>query len=177
MFVFPVVILNVLKKGGFKVDRNSKTIYIGVGGRGNDLLNQLIAAGEVKRGLFAVDTDAQTLMKSMSPKRIQIGEKETRGLGTNGDAEMGRRAAEDAREKLLLLFEKGENVYILTGLQGGTSLGLVPVLCECAIAACAPTVLYAVIDGETPTEKEKSVLAAWRTLAGELRIWDNARIC
>ena len=71
MFVFPVVILNVLKKGGFKVDRNSKTIYIGVGGRGNDLLNQLIAADEVKRGLFAVDTDAQTLMKSMSPKRIQ----------------------------------------------------------------------------------------------------------
>ena len=56
MFVFPVVILNVLKKGGFNVDRNSKTIYIGVGGRGNDLLNQLIAADEVKRGLFAVWT-------------------------------------------------------------------------------------------------------------------------
>ena len=121
------------------MDRNSKTIYIGVGGRGNDLLNQLIAADEVKRGLFAVDTDA--------------------------------------REKLLPLFESGKNVYILTGLQGGTSLGLVPVLCECAKAADAQTVLYALIDGETPTEKEKSVLAAWRTLAGELRIWDNARVC
>ena len=153
------------------MDRNTKTIYIGVGGRGNDLLNQLIAAGEVKRGLFAVDTDAQTLMKSMSPKRIQIGEKETRGLGTNGDAGMGRCAAEEAREKLLPLFGSGENVYILTGLQGGTCLGAVPVLCECARSAGAHTVLYAVIDGETPTEKEKSVLAAWRTLADGIQIW------
>ena len=84
---------------------------------------------------------------------------------------MGRRAAEDAREKLLSLFEKGENVYILTGLQGGTSLGLVPVLCECAKAADAQTVLYAVIGGETPTEKEKSVLATWRTLAHEIHPW------
>ena len=153
------------------MDRNSKTIYIGVGGRGNDLLNQLIAKDEVKRGLFAVDTDAQTLMKSMSPKRIQIGEKETRGLGTNGDAEMGQRAAEEAREKLSPLLGSGENVYILTGLQGGTCLGAVPVLCECARSAGAHTVLYAVIDGETPTEKEKSVLAAWRTLADGIQSW------
>ena len=152
------------------MDRNTKTIYIGVGGKGNDLLNQLIVADEVKHGFFAVDTDAQTLMESLSPKRIQIGEKETRGLGTNGDAEMGRRAAEDAREKLLPLFEKGENVYILTGLQGGTSLGLVPVLCECARAADAHTVLYAVIDGEMPTEKEKGIITTWRTLADELHI-------
>ena len=153
------------------MDRNSKTIYIGVGGTGNDLLNQMIAAGEIKRGLFAVDTDAQALMESLSPKRIQIGENETRGLGTNGDAEMGRRAAEGAREKLLPLFGSGENVYILTGVQGGTSLGAVPILCECARSAGAHTVLYAVIDGETPTEKEKSVLAAWRTLADGIQIW------
>lgn len=152
---------------------NGKTrvVYIGIGGTGNDLLNQLIAAGEAQSGLFAVDTDAQTLMKSMSPKRIQIGEKETRGLGTNGDAEMGQRAAEEARDKLSPLLGSGENVYILTGLQGGTCRGAVLVLCECARSAGAHTVLYAVIDGETPTEKEKSVLAAWRTLANEIHLW------
>ena len=166
---------------GMMMNGNSKKaaqkIIVRIGGCGNELLNYLLGSDYLKGCWVVVDTDAQVLMKRMSPKRIQIGEKETRGLGTNGDAEMGQRAAEEAREKLLPLFERGENVYILTGLQGGTSLGVVPVLCECAIAACAPTVLYAVIDGETPTEKEKSVLAAWRTLAGELRIWDNARIC
>lgn len=120
-------------------EKHNEKIHIDVGGRGNVLLNQLIAADEVKRGLFAVDTDA--------------------------------------REKLLPLFESGKNVYILTGLRGGTSLGLVPVLCECAKDSDAHTVLYAVIDGEMPTEKEKGVLSAWRALAGELRIWDNARIC
>lgn len=146
-------------------------IYIAIGGAGNKLLNQLITTGEVKHGLFAVDTDAQALMKSLSPKRIQIGEKETRGLGTGGDANIGRHAAENARKNLLPLFGSGENVYILTGLQGGTSLGAVPVLCECAKSTGAHTVLFAVIDGETPTEKENSVLTAWRTLADEIQIW------
>lgn len=89
-------------------------------------------------------------MERLSPKSIPIGEKETRELGMNDDVEIGRRAAEDAREKLLPLFKRGENVYILTGLQGGTSRGLVPVLCECVKAADAHTVLYAVIDGEMP---------------------------
>ena len=147
-----------------------KTI-IGVGGIGNRLLNFVLETGVLKGRWVAVDTDAQTLMKSLSPKRIQIGEKETRGLGTNGDAGMGRRAVEEAREKLLPLFGRGENVYILAGLKGGTSLGALSVLCECAKSTGAHTVLYAVIDGETPTEKEKSVLAAWRTLADGIQIW------
>lgn len=146
-------------------------IIIGVGGLGNRLLSFVLETELLKGRWVAVDTDAQTLMKSLSPKRIQIGEKETRGLGTNGDAGMGRRAAEEAREKLLSLFGRRENVYIFTGIQGGTSLGAVPVLCECARSAGAHTVLYAVIDGETPTEKEKSVLAVWRTLADGIQIW------
>ena len=152
-------------------NNDAQKIIIGVGGLGNRLLNFVLEEELLKGRWVAVDTDAQTLMKSLSPKRIQIGEKETRGLGTNGDAGMGRRAAEDAREKLSPLFGRRENVYILTGIQGGTSLGVVPVLCECARSAGEHTVLHAVIDGETPTEKEKSVLAAWRTLADGIQIW------
>lgn len=149
----------------------SRKVYIGVGGTGNDLLNQLIAADKAKRGLFAVDTDAQALMKSLSPRRIQIGEKETRGLGTNGDAEIGRHAAEDAREKLATIFENVESVYILAGLHGGTGLGTAPVLCDLAKTARRHTTLFVLISGNTPTEGEESVLAKWRTLADELQIW------
>ena len=149
----------------------SQKVYIGVGGTGNDLLNQLITTGEVKCGLFAVDTDAQALMKSLSPKRVQIGEKETRGLGTNGDAELGRRAAEDAREKLAAILKNRGGVYILASLRGGTGLGATPVLCSLAKMAKRHTTLFLLIRESIPDEDEKNILEKWRTLADELQIW------
>ncbi len=148
-------------------------IYIAIGGAGNKLLNQLITTGEVKRGLFAVDTDAQALMKSLSPKRIQIGEKETRGLGTSGDANIGRHAAENAREQLAAVFDNAESVCILTGIHGGTGLGATPVIASYAKAAGACTNLLVMIDGTEPTEKENSVLEKWRTFADELHVWKH----
>ncbi len=146
-------------------------IYIAIGGAGIKLLNQLILTGEVKHGLFAVDTDAQALMKSLSPKRIQIGEKETRGLGTGGDANIGRNAAENAREKLAAAFENERDVYILAGLNGGTGLGATPVLCSLAKEENRHTTLFAVVNGSVPTKQEKSILEKWRTLVDEMQIW------
>lgn len=153
------------------MNEKSQKVYIGVGGKGNDLLNQLIAAGEARCGLFAVDTDAQTLMKSLSPKRIQIGEKETRGLGTGGDVNIGRHAGENAREKLAAAFENGGDVYILAGFNGGTGIGATPVLCSLAKEENRHTTLFAVVNGSVPTKQEKSILEKWRTLVDEMQIW------
>lgn len=152
-------------------NNDTQRIIIGIGGCGNELLNYILSTNYLKGRWVAVDTDAQTLIKSLSPKRIQIGEKETRGLGTNGDAELGRRLAEDAREKLAAAFENGRDVYILAGLNGGTGIGATPVLCSLAKATKQHTILFAVVNGSAPTKEEKSVLEKWRTFADEMQIW------
>lgn len=49
---------------------------------------------------IAVNTDIQTLMRNEAPTRIQIGEKATRGSGSDGNPVEGRRVAEERKEDL-----------------------------------------------------------------------------
>ncbi len=152
----------------------AQKIIVRIGGCGNELLNYLLGSDYLKSCWVVVDTDAQVLMKRMSPKRIQIGEKETRGLGTNGDAEMEQCAAEEVREKLGTIFETvEESVYLLADLHGRTGLGSTPLLCDWAKATGWQTTLFVLIRGNIPTEEEESILAKWRTLTDELHVWKH----
>ncbi len=159
---------------------NSKNVaqntIIGIGGCGIVLLNYLFINNYLKGNWVAVDTDAQNLMKCLVPKRIQIGEKETRGLGTQFCVEVGRHAAEDAREELAAAFENRGRVYILSGLNGGTGLGATPVLCSLAKEAERHTTLFVPVYGSSLTEQEESFLEKWGTLVDEIQIWHAAWI-
>ena len=48
----------------------------------------------------AINTDAQALMLSKASIRVRVGEKLTRGLGSGGDPEVGRKATEESAEEL-----------------------------------------------------------------------------
>ena len=61
-------------------------------------------------------------------------------------------------------------IYLYAGLHGGTGLGATPVICTLAKAEGLHTTLFAVTNGDHLTEKEKSVLAEWKSLVDELRI-------
>ena len=70
----------------FELDDNgfeqmAKIKVIGVGGGGSNAVNRMIEFGLQGVEFIAVNTDAQALLKSKAPKRMQIGEKLTRGLG------------------------------------------------------------------------------------------------
>ena len=54
---------------------------IGVGGGGNNAVNRMISAGVQGVEFISVNCDAQALLLSKAPNRIQIGEKLTKGLG------------------------------------------------------------------------------------------------
>src|SRR5262245_13499343 len=70
---------------------------VGVGGAGGNTVNHMIRAKQGGVDYVAINTDAQVLDDSLAPKRVQIGEQLTRGLGAGGDADIGRAAAiEDA---------------------------------------------------------------------------------
>lgn len=73
------------------LDQLAKIKVIGVGGGGSNAVNRMINLGLQGVEFIAVNTDAQALLKSLAPKRMQIGEKLTRGLGAAHSRRSARR--------------------------------------------------------------------------------------
>jgi cell division protein FtsZ len=87
-----------------------------------------------------VDSDLQALLGSDVENQIQIGETLTGGLGAGMDPELGRRAAEEARDRLLESLHGADLVFVVAGLGGGTGSGAAPVVAACAQQTGALTV-------------------------------------
>ena len=84
-----------------KVDQIAKIKVIGVGGGGCNAVNRMIESGIKGVDFIAVNTDRQALQQSRAGTKIQIGEKITRGLGAGAKPEVGKKAAEESREKIV----------------------------------------------------------------------------
>ena len=122
------------------LDKFAKIKVIGVGGGGGNAVNRMIAAGLQGVEFIAVNTDAQALLHAMAPKRIQIGEKLTRGLGAGARPEIGEQAAEESRDDILQSLQGADMVFVTAGMGGGTGTGAAPVVAECAREIGALTV-------------------------------------
>jgi cell division protein FtsZ len=73
------------------------------------------------------------LQNSPIPKKLQLGEQITEGLGAGNDPEVARRAAEESREQIEQLFDDGTKMaFITAGMGGGTGTGAAPVVAEIA---------------------------------------------
>ena len=60
--------------------------------------------------------------------KVRIGEAITRGLGSGGDPEVGRRSAEEDEAKIARTLADADLVFITAGLGGGTGSGAAPVV-------------------------------------------------
>ena len=96
---------------------------VGVGGGGCNAVDRMIDEGMQGVEFVAVNTDAQALMLSKASTRVRIGEKLTRGLGSGGDPETGRKAAEESAEDLYTVLKGADMVFITAGMGGGTGTG------------------------------------------------------
>ena len=105
---------------------------VGVGGGGCNAVNRMIEVGIQGVEFIAVNTDAQALMLSQAPRRVQIGEKLTRGLGAGGDPEIGRQAAEESRDELYEVLEGADMIFVTAGMGGGTGTGASPIIASMA---------------------------------------------
>ncbi len=159
--------------------RQCRKLCVGIGGESIRFLNlriagQIVSGTKMKDRYIVVDTDGATLMCAWAPTRLQLGGPKILGLGTGGDIEAGRTAAEESREILLELFKKEaesmKEMCLYAGLHGGTALGATPVICALAKSAGLQTTLNVVTDGNELTEKENRILAEWRNLVDELDI-------
>ncbi|MGC8778608.1 MAG: cell division protein FtsZ [Candidatus Caldatribacteriaceae bacterium] len=105
---------------------------VGVGGGGGNAVNRMIMAGLKGVTFVAINTDTQVLKKSLADVKLQIGAKLTRGLGAGANPEIGRRAAEEDKDKLFKLLEGVDMVFITAGMGGGTGTGGAPVVASVA---------------------------------------------
>ena len=74
--------------------QSARIEVIGVGGGGSNAVNRMIASDLQGVGYRVLNTDAKALLQSASQKRVQLGQKLTRGLGAGGNPVIGQKAAE-----------------------------------------------------------------------------------
>src|SRR6516162_3907666 len=121
-------------------DPGARIKVIGAGGCGGNAVNHMIAAGLRNVDFISVNTDAQALQNNASPMRMQIGQMLTRGRGTGGNPEIGRKAALEDEETLREVLTEAEMVFVTAGMGGGTGTGSAPVIARIAREGGALTV-------------------------------------
>ncbi|HPZ81558.1 MAG TPA: cell division protein FtsZ, partial [Candidatus Atribacteria bacterium] len=131
---------NKVKEGNKAEDRLAVIKVVGIGGGGNNAVNHMADLGLEGVDLIAVNTDVQSLRKSLAQEKLQIGLKLTRGLGTGGDPRLGEEAAKQDKEKLSQLLENADLVFIAACMGGGTGTGAAPVIANISKESGALTI-------------------------------------
>ncbi len=103
---------------------------VGVGGAGTNAVKRMIEANFTSVEMMVLNTDVQDLRKVDIEEALQIGESVTRGLGTGGNPEIGRQAAEESRQEIKKHLEGVDLVFIAAGMGGGTGTGAAPIVAE-----------------------------------------------
>lgn len=139
--------------------RFAKIKVVGIGGGGCNAINNMISQGQIKGVDFiGINTDAQALMTCLAQEKIQIGEKLTKGLGSGGDPEIGKNAAEESSEKIKEKLSGTDMVFLTCGEGGGTGTGASPIIAE--IAKELGTLTVAVVTKPFPFEGTRRMMVA-----------------
>jgi cell division protein FtsZ len=121
-------------------ERPAKIKVVGIGGGGGNAINRMIQAKVQGVEFIAINTDVQVLQTNLAPLKIQIGTKITRGLGAGAVPEIGKKAAEEDRDKIADALAGADMVFLTAGMGGGTGTGASPIVAEIAKASNALTV-------------------------------------
>ena len=113
------------------VKRQTPVIKVaGVGGGGNNAVNNMIAGGAQGVDFIVCNTDSQALDGSLCEIKVQLGEAVTGGLGAGAKPEVGRKAAEESIENVMQYLDDANMVFITAGMGGGTGTGAAPVIAK-----------------------------------------------
>lgn len=106
--------------------QNSIIKVIGVGGGGGNAVNNMYKQGIHDVSFVVCNTDAQALMDSPVPERLQLG---SEGLGAGNRPEKARQAAEESIDDIKAMLSDGTKMdFITAGMGGGTGTGAAPVI-------------------------------------------------
>ena len=153
---------------------------VGCGGAGSNTIARCMEAdlGEVE--LVAVNTDAQHLLMSRSPKKILIGRHLTRGLGAGALPQIGEEAALENESDVRAAVSGADILFVTCGLGGGTGTGSAPVVAKLAretgaltIAVCTLPFSY---EGAVRMENAEAGLARLRDVCDTVIVIPNDRL-
>jgi cell division protein FtsZ len=153
---------------------------VGVGGGGCNAVDRMIKEGLSGVEFIAINTDAQALQLSNAPIRVRIGEKLTRGLGSGGNPEQGRKAAEESGEELFQVLKGADMVFITAGMGGGTGTGACPIVAQVAKESGALTIGVVTrpftFEGSRRIQSAESGIAKLKEQADTLIVIPNDRL-
>jgi cell division protein FtsZ len=153
---------------------------VGVGGGGCNAVDRMIDEGLQGVDFVAVNTDAQALMLSKANSRVRVGEKLTRGLGSGGDPETGRKAVEESAEEMYSVLKDSDMVFITAGMGGGTGTGGAPIVAQIAKEVGALTIGVVTrpftFEGSRRIQSAESGIAKLKEQADTLIVIPNDRL-
>jgi cell division protein FtsZ len=109
-----------------------KITVVGLGGGGCNTINRLASLHLANISLVAANTDALTLNACSADKLILLGNSLTRGLGSGGDPEIGRQAAEESFRDLITSINGTDMLFLTAGMGGGTGSGAIEIAARIA---------------------------------------------
>lgn len=115
-----------------EIDKFVNIKVVGIGGGGNNAIREMTLQGMSNLDLIAINTDLQALSLSQAGQKIQIGKSLTNGLGTGGNPELGKKAAEEDKDKISKAIENTDILFITAGMGGGTGSGVSSVVAKIA---------------------------------------------
>ena len=109
-----------------------KIKVLGIGGGGNNAVNQMINSKVDGAEYVLINTEKNVLDRANANgcKTLQIGKEVTRGLGAGADPEVGERSAKESIEEIDKILEDTDLLFVTAGMGGGTGTGAIPVIAE-----------------------------------------------
>jgi len=163
---------------GFSV-KKARIVVFGCGGAGQNTVTRLSEMGVQGALTVSLNTDAKHLTVGKADKKILIGKELTRGLGAGGYAEIGRKAAEEARNDIKAALDGTDLAFVCVGEGGGTGTGSAPVVAEMAKSMGAIVIGVATmpfkIEGARIAKAEEG-LAQLRQVADTVIVIENDRL-
>lgn len=120
-----------LKKSG-EYGKLPKILVMGVGGGGCNAVNNMLSKDIKGVDFIAVNTDTQSLERSMASRVIQLGEKITGGQGAGSYPEVGLSAAEESKDQIVEALKGVQLLFLAAGMGGGTGTGATPYIAKLA---------------------------------------------
>lgn len=105
---------------------------IGCGGGGSNTIHRLATDGVKGATLVAANSDARHLLNVSTENKILLGRVLTKGLGAGAIPEVGRKAAEEAKDDISRYINGSSVVFVTAGMGGGTGTGSAPYVAEMA---------------------------------------------
>ena len=161
-------------------DLRCRVLVAGVGGGACSVLGHALAGWAEPPTVAAINTDARALGASNVDLKVAIGRTVAKGMGTGGDAELGRLAANEDLDALRALVSGHDLLLLVASLGGGTGTGAAPVLARIAreegLLVLAYVTLPFAFEGARRQEQAQEGLADLKPFADAVVCLPNQRL-